>query len=188
MAPFLYLKSHSFNTLCLLALFFLSQSLCAQTNAEKLRIANSYDQAKLKELQTKFSEKSEKNYLEAKKWAEKYVNDIEPNNTQAMWLIKSCQESVIQDLHASGKLYKVSPVDELNTENDEFAPTYFKNDLVFISARDHPSHIKNFKHGDYKVNPLMILSRAAVNSVIINVGYSFSNFFVETVLFNGPSL
>ncbi len=70
MAPFLYLKSHSFNTLCLLALFFLSQSLCAQTNAEKLRIANSYDQAKLKELQTKFSEKSEKNYLEAKKWAE----------------------------------------------------------------------------------------------------------------------
>ncbi len=83
-------------------------------------------------------------YNEAKKWAEKYVNDIEPNNTQAMWLIKSCQESVIQDLHASGKLYKVSPVDELNTENDEFAPTYFKNDLVFISARDHPAHIKNF--------------------------------------------
>ncbi|BDS15084.1 OmpA family protein [Aureispira anguillae] len=83
-------------------------------------------------------------YNEAKTWAEKYVSQIEPNNTQAMWLIKSCEEDVVQDLRASGKLYKVTPVDEINTENDEFAPAYFKNDLVFISARDRKAHIKQF--------------------------------------------
>lgn len=83
-------------------------------------------------------------YNEAKTWAEKYVSQIEPNNTQAMWLIKSCEENVVQDLRASGKLYKVSPVDEINTENDEFAPAYFKNDLVFISARERKAEVKRF--------------------------------------------
>lgn len=83
-------------------------------------------------------------YNEAKTWAEKYVSQIEPNNTQAMWLIKSCEEDVVQDLRASGKLYKVSPVDEINTENDEFSPAYFKNDLVFVSARDRKASIKRF--------------------------------------------
>lgn len=83
-------------------------------------------------------------YNEAKTWAEKYVSQIEPNNTQAMWLIKSCEEDVVQDLKASGKLYKVSPVDEINTENDEFSPMYFKNDLVFVSARDRKASTKRF--------------------------------------------
>lgn len=83
-------------------------------------------------------------YNEAKTWAEKYVSQIEPNNTQAMWLIKSCEEDVVQDLRASGKLYKVSPVDEINTENDEFSPAYFKNDLVFVSARDRKASTKRF--------------------------------------------
>lgn len=83
-------------------------------------------------------------YNEAKKWAEKYVNQIEPNNTQAMWLIKSCEEDVVQDLRASGKLYKVNPVEELNTENDEYAPAFFKNDIVFISSRDRKAHEKRF--------------------------------------------
>lgn len=83
-------------------------------------------------------------YNEAKTWAEKYVSEIEPNNTQAMWLIKSCEEDVVQDLRASGKLYKVSPVDEINTENDEFSPMYFKNDLVFVSARERKASVKRF--------------------------------------------
>lgn len=83
-------------------------------------------------------------YAEAKTWAEKYLNQIEPNNTQAMWLIKSCEESVVQDLRASGKLYQVTPVDEINTEDDEFAPAYYKNDLVFISSRDHKAEVKQF--------------------------------------------
>lgn len=83
-------------------------------------------------------------YSEAKTWAEKYLTQIEPNNTQAMWLLKSCEESVVQDLRASGKLYKVSPVDELNTENDEFAPAFYKNDLVFISSRDRKAGVKRF--------------------------------------------
>lgn len=83
-------------------------------------------------------------YNEAKTWAEKYVSQIEPNNTQAMWLIKSCEEDVVQDLRASGKLYKVTPVDEINTENDEFSPTYFKNDLVFVSARERKASVKRF--------------------------------------------
>ena len=91
-------------------------------------------------------------YNEAKKWAEKYVNDIEPNNTQAMWLIKSCEESVVQDLKASGKLYKVSPVEEINTEYDEFAPAFFKNDLIFVSSREHPAHIKNFNRWSEQEN------------------------------------
>jgi len=82
-------------------------------------------------------------YNEAKQWAEKYVTQIEPNNTQAMWLIKSCEEDVVQDLRASGKLYKVSPVDEINTENDEFSPAFYKNDIVFISSRDRKAYVKN---------------------------------------------
>ncbi len=83
-------------------------------------------------------------YNEAKKWAEKYVAQIEPNNTQAMWLIKACEEDVIEDLRVSGKLYEVKPVDEINTENDEFAPAFFQNDLVFISSREHKAHLKDF--------------------------------------------
>jgi len=83
-------------------------------------------------------------FNEAKKWAEKYVTQIEPNNTQAMWLIKSCEEDVVQDLRASGKLYKVEPVEEINTENDEFSPMFYKNDIVFISSREHKPHLKNF--------------------------------------------
>lgn len=81
-------------------------------------------------------------YNEAKVWAEKYLNQIEPNNTQAIWLLKSCEESVVQDLRASGKLYKVTPVDDINTENDEFSPMFFKNDIVFVSARDRKASIK----------------------------------------------
>ncbi|WMX14451.1 OmpA family protein [Aureispira sp. CCB-E] len=91
-------------------------------------------------------------YNEAKTWAEKYVNQIEPNNTQAMWLIKSCEENVVQDLRASGKLYKVSPVDEVNTENDEFSPAYFKNDLVFVSARDRKAYVKRFNRWSEEEN------------------------------------
>lgn len=79
---------------------------------------------------------------EAKEWAEKYVTQIEPNNTQALWLVKSCEEEVVQDLRASGKLYKVEPVDAVNTEEDEFSPMFFKNDLVFVSSRDRKAAIK----------------------------------------------
>lgn len=79
---------------------------------------------------------------EAKEWAEKYVTQIEPNNTQALWLVKSCEEAVVQDLRASGKLYKVEPVDAINTEEDEFSPMFFKNDLVFVSSRDRKAAVK----------------------------------------------
>ncbi|MGH1337576.1 MAG: OmpA family protein [Aureispira sp.] len=79
---------------------------------------------------------------EAKEWAEKYVTQIEPNNTQALWLVKSCEEDVVQDLRASGKLYKVEPVDAINTEEDEFSPMFFKNDLVFVSSRDRKAAMK----------------------------------------------
>ena len=30
---------------------------------------------------------------EAKEWAEKYLKEVESSNTQAMWLVKSCEES-----------------------------------------------------------------------------------------------
>jgi len=81
---------------------------------------------------------------ESKKWAEKYLNDIEPNNTQAMWLLKSCEEDVVEDLRASGKLYDIKPVDAINSEYDDFAPTFFKNDIVFISSRDRKAAVKRF--------------------------------------------
>jgi outer membrane protein OmpA-like peptidoglycan-associated protein/tetratricopeptide (TPR) repeat protein len=81
---------------------------------------------------------------ESKKWSEKYLNEIEPNNTQAMWLLKSCEEGVVSDLRASGKLYKVKNVEEVNTENDEFSPQFFKNDLVFISSREKPAGTKRY--------------------------------------------
>lgn len=81
---------------------------------------------------------------ESKKWSEKYLNEIEPNNTQAMWLLKSCEEGVVEDLRASGKLYEVKNVEEINTEHDEFSPQFFKNDLVFISSREKPAGVKRY--------------------------------------------
>ncbi len=80
----------------------------------------------------------------SKQWAEKYLNEIEPNNTQAMWLVKSCEEGVVDDLRASGKLYQVKNLEEINTNKDEFAPQYFKNDLVFISSREKKVASKRF--------------------------------------------
>ena len=81
---------------------------------------------------------------ESKKWAEKYLNEIEPNNTQAMWLVKACEEGVVENLRASGKLYKVSNVEEVNTKFDEFSPQFFKNDLVFIASKDVKAASKNY--------------------------------------------
>lgn len=79
---------------------------------------------------------------ESKRWAREYIEKIEPNNTQAMWLLKSCEEEVVQDLRAAGSLYKVTPVDAINTEDDEFSPAFYRNDLVFVSSRDRKAAVK----------------------------------------------
>lgn len=83
-------------------------------------------------------------YFDAKKWAEKYLSEVDPNNIQAMWLLKSCEESTVKGLNVSGKLYQVSSLEEVNTENDEFSPAFFRDDIVFVSSREHPAHIKNY--------------------------------------------
>ena len=53
-----------------------------------------------------------------------------------MWLVKSCEESVLRGLQVSGKLYQVQPLSSINSENDEFAPQIYKDDLVFVSSRE----------------------------------------------------
>lgn len=119
-------------------------------------------------------------YNEAKTWAEKYVSQIEPNNTQAMWLIKSCEEDVVQDLRASGKLYKVSAVDEINTEHDEFSPTYFNNDLVFVSARDRKASIKRFNRwSDEEDKPFTEIYKIERNQVGDQENYIYNYGKVE---------
>ena len=81
---------------------------------------------------------------EAKEWAEKYLKEVESSNTQAMWLVKSCEESVLKGLQVSGKLYQVEALDKVNTENDEFAPQIYKGDLVFVSSREQMIAEKRF--------------------------------------------
>lgn len=81
---------------------------------------------------------------ESKKQSTTYLNEVEPNNTQAMWLLKSCEEGVVKDLRASGKLYNVTNVEAMNTEHDEFSPQFFKGDLVFISSRENKAAVKRY--------------------------------------------
>lgn len=111
---------------------------------------------------------------EAKKWAEQYVEQIEPNNTQAMWLVKSCEESVVQDLRAAGGLYDVKPVEAINTEEDEFSPIFYRNDLVFVSSRDRKAAIKRSnRHTDQKEKPYTELYLSRRNQIGEPEEYNF---------------
>lgn len=76
------------------------------------------------------------NCTQAKKWAEKYVK-IDPLSAAAQLLLKACNEETIQNLRASGALYKVQPVNELNSDKDDFcAMPYKKDKILFVTNRD----------------------------------------------------
>lgn len=76
----------------------------------------------------------------AKKAIERYLKD-DPASPQAQFLLKAVNEDVVQNLRASGALYKVDAVKELNTDRDEFcAMPYKENKLIFVSDRDDPKN------------------------------------------------
>jgi tetratricopeptide (TPR) repeat protein len=76
------------------------------------------------------------NNKEAKKSIERYLKD-DPASPQAQFLLKALNEDVVQNLRASGALYKVEAVKEINTDKDEYCATYYKDSkLVFISDRE----------------------------------------------------
>lgn len=53
------------------------------------------------------------------------------------FLIKALNEEVVQNLRASGALYKVEAVKAINTDKNEFSPIVLKsNQLVFVSDRE----------------------------------------------------
>lgn len=75
-------------------------------------------------------------YPQAKKWVELFLKE-NPGHLQGQLLLKACNENVVQNLRASGALYKIEHVKELNTDKDEFCAIFYKEDrLVFVSNRD----------------------------------------------------
>lgn len=77
-------------------------------------------------------------YDKAKEWVKRYL-EYNPNDMSAQMLKKACDESKIKNLKASGVLYKVQPVKELNSNVDDYAPTYYKDGIAFCTNRDRGS-------------------------------------------------
>lgn len=80
-------------------------------------------------------------YDKAKEWCKRYI-EYDPSNMSAQMLLKACNESKIKNLKAAGTLYKISPLKDLNTNLDEFAPTYYQgsSNIVFCTNRDRGSY------------------------------------------------
>jgi outer membrane protein OmpA-like peptidoglycan-associated protein/tetratricopeptide (TPR) repeat protein len=75
----------------------------------------------------------------AKEWVKQYL-EIIPDDTRALFLLKACEEAVVDNLRASGALYDVKPREEINSPADEFGPIMYKEEgqekLLFVSTRD----------------------------------------------------
>lgn len=77
---------------------------------------------------------SNKKYSEAEKWINEYLQLV-PDDTRARLMLKSTNEEVVKDLKTAGALYQILFLKELNTNDDEFSPAYYKNGIVFVSDR-----------------------------------------------------
>ncbi|MCH2042906.1 MAG: OmpA family protein [Saprospiraceae bacterium] len=71
---------------------------------------------------------------EAKEWYKRYL-DINPADMSAQMGLKSCNESVINNLKAYEGLYDVRHLEKLCSADDDFGPSYFQDKIVFVTNR-----------------------------------------------------
>ena len=77
------------------------------------------------------------NNPKAKIWVERYLKQ-DPSSPQAQFLLKALNEDVVQNLRASGALYKVENLKDLNSDKDEYCALPYKdNQVVFVSDREN---------------------------------------------------
>lgn len=69
----------------------------------------------------------------AKKQVEIFLKD-NVDHYQAHFLLKACSDDAVAELNASQKLYKLTNCEDINTEQDEYAPNIYKDDLVYVSS------------------------------------------------------
>lgn len=84
-------------------------------------------------------------YDKAKEAVNKYIA-VNPADISAQLLLKACNEDVVRNLRASGKLYKVENREELNTKHDEFGAIQYKDGVVFVTSREESSFKKEYNN------------------------------------------
>ncbi|MCP4437489.1 MAG: OmpA family protein [Aureispira sp.] len=84
-------------------------------------------------------------YDKAKAAVNKYIA-VNPGDISAQLLLKACNEDVVRNLRASGKLYKVENREELNSKDDDFGPAYYKDGIVFVTAREESAFKKEYNN------------------------------------------
>lgn len=71
----------------------------------------------------------------AKIWCNRYL-ELRPNDLSMQYLLKACDEATINNLRAYEGLYDVRHMKKLSSADDDFGPTYFKDQVVFTTNRD----------------------------------------------------
>lgn len=84
-------------------------------------------------------------YDKAKTAVNKYIA-VNPADISAQLLLKACNEDVVRNLRASGKLYQVENREELNTKHDEFGGIYYKDGVVFVTSQEESSFKKEYNN------------------------------------------
>jgi outer membrane protein OmpA-like peptidoglycan-associated protein/tetratricopeptide (TPR) repeat protein len=75
------------------------------------------------------------NAFAARRNFEKFLT-FSPNDARAKNLVQACEDSTRQELLNGGLLYQVKPVEEVNSENDDFSPAFHKRGFVYCTERD----------------------------------------------------
>ncbi len=73
--------------------------------------------------------------IDARRQIEKFLS-LQPADVRAKNLLKSCEDTVRQELANAGALYQVKGVDEINTPNDDFGAAFYRRGLVFCTEKD----------------------------------------------------
>ena len=75
----------------------------------------------------------------ATKWVREYLK-LMPDDTRARFLEKACEESMVDNLRASGDLYDLEVRPELSSNADDFSPVLYKDGekerVIISSTRD----------------------------------------------------
>jgi outer membrane protein OmpA-like peptidoglycan-associated protein/tetratricopeptide (TPR) repeat protein len=74
----------------------------------------------------------------AKEWFEQYSKDV-PDDWRGRLLAQTCETNMVRNLNtARSRFYEIEAL-PFNTKMDDFAPTFYKNGMVFASERDQGS-------------------------------------------------
>jgi outer membrane protein OmpA-like peptidoglycan-associated protein/tetratricopeptide (TPR) repeat protein len=73
--------------------------------------------------------------IDAKRQLEKFLS-LQPTDVRAKNLLRSCNDTVRQELENAGSLYQVKAIEEINTPNDDFGATFYRRGMVFCTEKD----------------------------------------------------